>query len=92
MNIHIHVERLILDGLPVTNLQGPQVRAAVEKELARLLAAEGLSHEIRGAGVVPHVSGGTLRIGTEIQAARLGQSIAQAVHEGIGIRKSENAK
>ena len=40
MRINVHIERLILDGLPVTSLQGPEVGAAVETELARLLLDE----------------------------------------------------
>jgi hypothetical protein len=84
MSIHIHVERLILDGLPVTKLQGPQVRAALEQELARLLTAHGLSNELRVGGAVPRVRAGAIQIGKDSRPARLGQSIAHAVHEGIG--------
>ena len=42
MNIRLHIERLILDGLPVNSVQSPQVKAAVEAELTRLLTADGL--------------------------------------------------
>ena len=38
MNINLHIERLILDGLPITRQQGPHVQAAVEAELTRLLS------------------------------------------------------
>ena len=41
-NIHLHIERLILDGLPIECAQGPHVQAAVEAELARLLTENGL--------------------------------------------------
>ena len=41
-NIHLHIERLILDGLPIERAQGPHVQAAVEAELARLLTENGL--------------------------------------------------
>jgi hypothetical protein len=92
MKINLHIERLILDGLPVTSLQGPQVRAAVEAELARLLAADGLSHELRGGVAVPRVRAGAIQIGKENQPARLGQSIARAVHEGIGNSNTEKAR
>jgi hypothetical protein len=84
MKITLHIERLILDGLPVTSLQGPQVRAAVEKELARLLGAHGLSHELRGGIALPRVNAGAIQFGKETRAAGLGRGIARAVHEGIG--------
>ncbi|MFI5458422.1 MAG: hypothetical protein ACHRXM_23575 [Isosphaerales bacterium] len=92
MRINLHIERLILEGLPVTSLQGPQVRAAIENELARLLAAHGLSLELRGGVALPRVRAGAIHIGKESQPARLGQSIAQAVHEGIGRSKTENSR
>ncbi|MGH9429918.1 MAG: hypothetical protein ACRD3T_00080 [Terriglobia bacterium] len=84
MKINVRIERLILDGLPVATLQGPQVARGVEKELARLLAVNGLSDELRGGIAVPSVHAGAVRLGKETQPARLGQSIARAVHEGIG--------
>jgi hypothetical protein len=40
--VNLHIERLVLDGLPVGSHQGPLVQAAVEAELARLLAANAL--------------------------------------------------
>ena len=42
MNINLHIERLILDGLPVGEGQGPSVQEAVERELAERLAAGGV--------------------------------------------------
>ena len=41
MNINLHIERLILDGLPIEPRQRAQVQAAVEAELARLLRPAG---------------------------------------------------
>jgi hypothetical protein len=92
MRINVHIERLVLDGLPVTSLEGPRVRAAVEKELARLLADGGLSQEIRGGIAVPSVRGGAMQIGGEREPAKLGHSIARAVHEGISSPAKEKAR
>ena len=84
MNIHVHIERLILDGLPVERSQGLLVRAAVEQELTRLLAAHGLSDELRLGGALPRVKGDALSIGRETHPARLGRQIARALYAGIG--------
>jgi hypothetical protein len=92
MRINLHIERLILDGLPIASSQGPKVRAAVEKELTRLLAAHGLSHELRGGAAVPRVRAGAVQFGKESQPASVGQSIAQAVHEGIGNPNREKTR
>lgn len=92
MRINLYIERLILDGLPVTRLQGPQVQAAVELELARLLAASGLSNELRGGGRIPSVKAGRLRFGKASQPSVLGRSIAQSVHTGISNPNRENRR
>jgi hypothetical protein len=89
MKIDLHIERLILDGLPVSSLQGARLRAAIEKELARLLSAHGLSDELRGGIALPRVRAGAMRFGKDQPPARLGQSIARAVYEGIGNSKAE---
>jgi hypothetical protein len=39
MNIALHVERLILDGLPITRAEGELLRSALQAELLRLVAA-----------------------------------------------------
>lgn len=82
--MNVHIERLILEGLPVNIRQGPQIRSAIQRELARLLAAHGLSDELRGGIAVPGVRAGAIQLGPENQPAKLGHSIAQAVHNGIG--------
>lgn len=87
MKINVHIEHLILEGLPVTNLQGPAVQRAVEMELGRLLASGGLSEELLSGGAVPQVRAGALPLGRENQPAKLGQGIARSVHEGIGRKR-----
>jgi hypothetical protein len=83
MNIKIHIERLVLDGLPVTAAQGAHVSAAVENELARLLAGIGLSHALRTGGAVPAIRADRVRVPNELQPARLGREIANAVYGRI---------
>ena len=49
MNINVHIERLILDGLPVKGSDGSIIQAAVETELSRLLGEQGLAGMTTGA-------------------------------------------
>jgi hypothetical protein len=86
VNIKLHIDHLILEGLPVSSAQGPRVRAAVESELTRLLAAGGLSPELRG-GAVPRVRAGNLQFSAESSPAQLGKKIARSVYGGIGKAK-----
>ncbi|MEA2165509.1 MAG: hypothetical protein QOK37_3636 [Thermoanaerobaculia bacterium] len=80
MTIRIHIERLILEGLPLGHHEGPLVQAAVEAELARLM----------GAGAPPPSGGATARVKAPAisltpnnSPTRLGQQIARSVHGGI---------
>ena len=38
MSINVHIEELVLDGLGISSSQSPVVQAAVQSELARLIA------------------------------------------------------
>lgn len=84
MNINVHIERLILDGLPITHSQRSLVQAAVEAELARLLTDDGLVSSLRTGGAQPKVPGGSIQLAGDGNPHTLGQQIAQAVYGGIG--------
>jgi len=83
MSIHLHIERLVLDGLPLEAAQGPAVQAAVEAELTRLLADRGLTPGLRFGGAVAMARGSDIRIADGDTPARLGEKIAGAVHGGV---------
>ena len=87
MKIAVHIERLILDGLPLEKRHAPQVKAAVENELARMLADYGLADEWRSGGAVPQAPASGIQLASEPHPTRLGRQIAQAVHSGIGGRR-----
>ena len=84
MKLQVHIERLVLEGLPVTSLHGPMIQQVVEKELARLLESHGLADELRSGGAVPRVAAGSLQFAKDQRPAGLGRGIARAVHQGIG--------
>ena len=86
MKIRIHIERLVLDGLPVTAAQGPLVQEALQRELARVMAEGGLSRELRGGGAFPVVrtAGSTLHHQNPSEA---GTEIARSIHGAIGRSK-----
>jgi hypothetical protein len=84
MNIHVHIDRLVLDGLPLAPADGQRVQAAFEAELGRLLAAEGPRSHLRVGGMVPSLPAGDLRLAHQSDPASLGHQLAGAVYEGIG--------
>ncbi len=84
MNINLHIERLVLDGLPITRSQGPLVQAAVEEELARLIAADGLHAGLLEGGARPYAAAHPIELASDMTPAHLGQHIARSVYGGIG--------
>ncbi len=84
MSITIHIERLILDGVSVPQRHRPQLQAAIEAELARLLAADGLAAYLQTGGVLSRVTGGELQLQGKDDPVQLGRQIARAVYRGIG--------
>jgi hypothetical protein len=83
-NIHLHIERLILDGLPIERAQGPHVQAAVEAELSRLLTEKGLAVDLQASGAVPSVNTNGIQLTADSSPAQMGRQIAQSVYGGIG--------
>ena len=85
MKIHLHIDRLVLDGVAV---EQPRVlRAALERELAGRLRQGGLSRDLRPGGATPSVRGGAIELGHGSHPGRLGTQIAGAVYRGIGAGK-----
>lgn len=84
MNINVHIKRLVLDGISVSPDQRPHLQAAVEAELGRLLAADGLAPGLLGGGAVPHVPAEAIQLPGESDPSHMGRQIAQAVYGGNG--------
>jgi hypothetical protein len=82
VSVVVDIERLVLDGVEVRVADRPKVQAAVEAELARLLAARGLGRELGAGGATPRIAGGTVQLG-RADPAVLGRGIAAAAHEGL---------
>lgn len=84
MNVNLHIERLILDGIPLARGQEPLLRAAVEAELARLISAGGPSPALMSGEAVPRLQAGDIRWSGEGGPRGLGREIARALYGGIG--------
>jgi hypothetical protein len=84
MNINVYIERLILDGLPVTSLYSDQIREALGTELACLLEANGLSNSpANGAHANVRPRWSPIEFARKTYPATLGQEIARATHERL---------
>jgi hypothetical protein len=84
MNINLHIERLVLDGLPVEARHGALLKEVIAAELERLLEANGLAASLQTGGVLPRLPAASIQLGSEKVPTRLGQQIAQTVYASIG--------
>jgi hypothetical protein len=84
--IHLHIERLVLDGVDVAPGDSGKLRLAMEQELAHLLGTGGLAPGMRTGGAVDSLDGGAVHMERGGTPARLGRQAASAVYSGIGKR------
>ena len=84
MNISLHIDRLILDGISISHAQRPLLQAAVEAELGRLLTEGGMGAEWQSGGAVPSLSAPAIQLSPEGNPTQWGHQIAQSVYRGIG--------
>ena len=76
MNINLHIERLVLEGVAVD--QPVLLEAALATELTRLLRGGHLPSLLRQSGAVPGVRAG--RVTSAVDSATMGSELGRAVH------------
>jgi hypothetical protein len=90
VNVRLEIDRLIIegfDGLDVPFASRGALAAAVERELAALIAAGGLAPWTRGGGTVPSVTAPEMAVSspqTLTRPAAHGATVAGAIYRGIG--------
>jgi hypothetical protein len=83
MNIELHIERLVLEGIDTPPGRGEQLRAGISAELTRLLRDGGLADSVTQPGAVARLSGAP----AELSASgpdQLARQLAGAIYGGIG--------
>jgi hypothetical protein len=80
-NVELHIDELILDGLPFA--QRDRIAAAVEAELQRLLEEGGLPEPLAGGGTLFEVQVGDLPLASGIRPSAVGAQIAGTIYSHI---------
>jgi hypothetical protein len=79
MNVRLHIDRLVLEGLDVAHGGHGALQAAVESEISRLIGAQGIS---AGISNVPRVTAPSITA-RPTAPEKLGTDIGGAVYQGI---------
>ena len=85
MNIHVHVERLVLEGLALSRAEGAQVQAALEAEIGRSLAFSPLPKELRD-GAATSVKTAVVDLGAGNNPVDVGRRISHAVCRSLAVQ------
>lgn len=88
MDVRLHIDKLVLDGISVTPAQRSILVASTVAELHRLINTEG----VPGTGAIGSstaaLQGGTVsHIPGQFDAESFGRGLAQAVYDGMGRRE-----
>ncbi|CAB3803400.1 hypothetical protein LMG28688_05780 [Paraburkholderia caffeinitolerans] len=89
MKIRVHIDRLVLDGVPLpsgsSGLETARLRSAVESELAKLLARSGLGPELAAGRRLARIDAPPLQAASDRPATGhgMGQAIAHSVHGAL---------
>ena len=83
MNINLHIERLVLDGVNIAPSQRDLLQASVTAELRKLLNNGGFANNLVQGFALPRLSTNDIQL-TGNNSIQLGKQIAQSVYGGIG--------
>ena len=80
MNVTLHIEQLVLDGLPTAAHDSVQIQAVVEAELVRLLSESGIPAGLQAGLNQAHISAPALRLNSSPQAREIGAQISAGIY------------
>lgn len=84
MSLQVHIERLVLEGLPLEARHGAAFQQALEAELGRLLGERGLAPGLASGAALPKLGAEPLQLGARPAAAPLGRQAAQSLAGALG--------
>lgn len=82
MNINLHIERLVLDGVNIAPGERHLLQANVTTGLTQMLYNGGLAGNLVEAAAISRLSTSDIQL-TENKSNKLGQQIAKSVYGGI---------
>jgi hypothetical protein len=79
--IHLHIERLVLEGLDLPPGGSRAVADAVREEIARLVGERGLGPDVEAGGAAP--SAPARPVGATSDPVALGTAVGRSVHGAL---------
>ena len=79
--IDLHIQELVLHGFPAGDRH--RIGDAVQRQLARLFAEQGVPPSLSRHAGAPHLDGGAFDVAPDSSAETIGAQVAQAVYGGL---------
>ena len=80
MNIKVHIERLVLDGLRMEARDSAQVQATVEAELVRLLSESGIPAGLQAGFNQARIHAPVAQLNSSPHAREIGAQISKGIY------------
>jgi hypothetical protein len=81
--LSLHIDRLVLDGLPIANGELAQLQASLVAELTSLFASGRLHAELRDGVSLPRLRLDEIRLRDAAAPEQIGRQIARVLHRGV---------
>lgn len=79
--VELHIEKLVLEGLPHTDRH--RIARAVEQELARLIAEGVFPQSIARSGEVSNIEGQSFKAEQGSSVEKIGSKVARGIYGGL---------
>jgi len=83
--VTFHIERLVLDNVPLESRQAAELQSTVERELRRLIVRNGLNRALVATGAMPFIGTRGIELSRATNPRRLGNQIARAIYSGLKV-------
>lgn len=84
MSVRLHIERLVLDGINLGPHDRAHFVAAIESELARLVANGGISPALANGVALPSIAAPDTTFAPNAKPAQMGAAVAASLYRGVG--------
>jgi len=83
MNVTLHIERVVLEGVQLDPAEREHVRRALEQELTTALEVRGLRSELAAGAALPRLAARDVTLGPGAGGAGVGRSMGAALADSI---------
>ena len=90
--LSLHIDRVVMNGLPIAAAAAPRLQAALDGELTRLLSTAPLGDEFRAGAALAALELPALQVGVDAGPGRIGRQLARALVDALTARRGASGE